>query len=520
MTSPDFVPESIAEATRELKDLNRLLPRPTIGQFCSCMGSRAQQIIDRDLQLRRYGYLANALMEQYRIENKKFRKRDAELTAELEETKLELRRRNATIRGLLHVPPSKPGSGRISDSGSAGKEEDKPKRRGAPKGHRGATRPRPDTADVAKTLPCPDTCPKCGGDVLANGESDELFVEEIVPAVRYVIHQFLERGKCTCCGENVRHPAACGPLVRTGPNAAALLSAMRQTMGVTFGKLARFSTETLGISLTPSGVLGIVGRMSDRARPIAEGLAYSLREKEWLHADETSWRVNGKRWQMWGFFDDETAVYQAVPSRASQVVKDILGKDFAGVVGADFYAAYDFLPKTQRCLVHLIRDIRKELEVIPGNRYLIGLEKRTAKLIRIARELAASKITEWKRNKKSAQATKLLKEMLAAKPPNRKVCQTLAKRLKRYKNSMLTFLEIPGMDCHNNRAERQLRPVVLFRKVSFGNRTDEGAERYSALATVVETARLQGRSPVEFLRTLIAPEADLPALTRQLIDTS
>jgi len=74
VTDPGFVPESIAYTTQQLKDLDKLLPHPTIGQFCSCMGDCAQQIIDRDLQLRRHDYLANSFMEQYRIENRKLRK--------------------------------------------------------------------------------------------------------------------------------------------------------------------------------------------------------------------------------------------------------------------------------------------------------------------------------------------------------------------------------------------------------------------------------------------------------------
>lgn len=517
MTDAGLAPESIAEAERELRDLDRLLPRPTIGQFCSCMNGRAQRIIDRDLQLRRYGYLTNALMVQYRTEARRLRKREAELTEQLEEARLELRRRNAAIRGLLHVPPPKPGGQRASVETPAEQQGDTPKRRGAPKGHRGATRPRPGSIDATETLPCPGTCPTCGGDVVANGESDEILLEEIVPAIRYVIQQLLGRGTCSRCGEEVRHPAAAGPPIRTGPNLGALLSAMRQTMGVTFGKLARFSTETLGIPLTPAGALGIVNRTADRITPIADALRHSLRDRSWLHVDETGWRMDGQRWQMWGYFDDAIAVYQPDPSRSAQVVKDTLGEDFAGVVAADFYAAYDFLPRTQRCLIHLIRDVRKELEVLPTDRYLKGLEKRIGKLIRIARKMVAGELSERQHEQQAEQARKLLDAMLAARPPNKKPCQTLAKRLQRYRDSLLTFLEVPGLDCHNNRAERQLRPVVLFRKVSFGNRTDEGARRYGATATVVETARRQGKSPVDFLRQAIDPCADLPALARQLL---
>ena len=419
MNDPGLAPESVTAALRELKRLDRLLPRPTIGQFCACMGSVAQRIVDRDLQLRRHSYLSNVLMKQYKRENEDLRRRVDELERELEDSKLEVKRRNATIAGLLHVRPRGRGANGGNDGGKAKEKKAGAKKRprGAPKGHRGATRPTPDSFDKTETVSCPNACPECGGEVLPNGASDEVFIEEIMPVVRHVIRQILERGRCTCCGAEVRHPTACGPPVRTGPNVAALLSAMRQTMGVTFGKLATFSTESLGISLTPSGVLGITERMADRVRPVADGLLCPLRNKQWLNVDETGWPMNGQRWQMWGFFDERTAVYQAVPSRASKVIKDILGENFGGTVVSDFYAAYDFLKSTQRCLVHLLRDIRKELEVTPGNRYLKGLEKRCRKLIRIAAELSDTTMKKRLRKKKSRQAEKLLDEMLAAKPP-------------------------------------------------------------------------------------------------------
>jgi len=244
---PGLQPESIADGLRQLKKLDKFLPRPTIGDFCACMGARAQRIIDRDLQLRRHGYLSNVLMTQYKRENGDLRKRVTELERQLEEAKLEVKRRNATIAGLLHVRPKNSGSDK-EGKGNKGEQKDKTgakqNPRGAPKGHPGATRPRPDSSDATETQACPDACPKCGGRVLSNGETDEVFIEDIIPVVRQVIRKILERGKCTCCGTEVRHPTACGPPVRVGPNAAALLSAMRQTMGVTFGKLATFSTES------------------------------------------------------------------------------------------------------------------------------------------------------------------------------------------------------------------------------------------------------------------------------------
>jgi hypothetical protein len=80
---------------------------------------------------------------------------------------------------------------------------------------------------------------------------------------------------------------------------------------------------------------------------------------------------------------------------------------------------------------------------------------------------------------------------------------------------------VPGAEFHNNRAERQLRPIVIFRKLSFGNRTDAGAHRFAALASVIETARLHKQNIQAFLlRIRLANDNDFAALTAELLDSS
>lgn len=155
--------------------------------------------------------------------------------------------------------------------------------------------------------------------------------------------------------------------------------------------------------------------------------------------------------------------------------------------------------------------------LVPNCKYLTKLKKNCKAIIEIAGELTEKKITDAERKKKERQVKKIFDKMRQAKPPPKnKVCVNLSKRLERFKDSMLTFPEVPGSDCHNNRAERQLRPVVLLRKNSFGNRTDKGAERYGNIATVIETARLQGHSPMEFMKQIIKPFADFASLAAML----
>ncbi len=79
------------------------------------------------------------------------------------------------------------------------------------------------------------------------------------------------------------------------------------------------------------------------------------------------------------------------------------------------------------------------------------------------------------------------------------------KRLERHKEELLTFLYHPGVDWHNNRAERMIRPNVLLRKITFGNRSKSGITNHNVLMSIIQTAGLQSLDPLRTLRELLSP---------------
>ena len=68
---------------------------------------------------------------------------------------------------------------------------------------------------------------------------------------------------------------------------------------------------------------------------------------------------------------------------------------------------------------------------------------------------------------------------------------------------MLTFLYKKDIDYHNNHAERQIRPDVIFRKITYGNRSIEGAENHSVIMTILQTAKLNGIDPLATLEKIL-----------------
>jgi hypothetical protein len=83
---------------------------------------------------------------------------------------------------------------------------------------------------------------------------------------------------------------------------------------------------------------------------------------------------------------------------------------------------------------------------------------------------------------------------------------------------LFTFLRRPGVPPTNNHAEQSLRPLVIFRKICFGTRSESGLKTHSILPSLVQTARKQGVHSREFLQTLLT--ADTPTAQAALYNNS
>jgi hypothetical protein len=102
--------------------------------------------------------------------------------------------------------------------------------------------------------------------------------------------------------------------------------------------------------------------------------------------------------------------------------------------------------------------------------------------------------------------------------PNRK----LLKHLQTEREHLFTFLDIPGVQATNWRAEQAIRPAVVNRKQWGGNRTWHGADTAQVLMSVIRTARQQDTDPVALLADLLhqpipgpSPALTIPTPVRQ-----
>jgi len=430
-----------------------------------------------------------------REEIERLRSRNDDLDRQLQEAQRAVHRQAAPFR--------------IADK----KRKQKPAKPGRRKGHPGAFRSHPQQIDETVHVPL-DDCPHCGGS-LERVRTLEQFIEEI-PLVRpHVTHLVTYRGHCARCGEvRSTHPiqvstarAAAG--THLGPNALGVAMELTQQYGLTKRKTCRVLDRLFGLRLTPGGLVQAAHRMADKLETTYDALVHMVRHAPSSYTDETSWWVGGPKWWLWVFTNPSVTVYRVRPTRGRVVVHETLGETFPGVLVSDCLATYDdATPHQHKCYAHHLKAIGQAIKQHPkaGEGFLRNVRS----LLKAAQALKAAKPTlsaaDWRTMRRNLERS--AQRLLTPKRAD-PLEQAIANRLRKQQDHLFTFLDHDHVDATNNLAERQLRPAVIARKVSCGNRTERGAHTWEILASVAATST----QCAESFRHIIANTARLPPAT-------
>jgi len=223
-----------------------------------------------------------------------------------------------------------------------------------------------------------------------------------------------------------------------------------------------------------------------------------------VNVDETGWRIGTLSAWLWVFTHRDLTVYTIRANRSSDVVLDILGNHFSGILTSDGLLSYDDRRLKdwlkQKCLSHLLKDLKEMNETKKGR--ALHFARQATRLLQEALALKRQKPTLPPRTF-SRQARSLetqLDPLIAASrrfsdPDNAR----FAKRLRKHRPHLLRFLYIDHLEPTNNLAERMLRPAVITRKTNGCNRTQNGATAHSFLSSVLVTCHQQSIPVLDYL---------------------
>jgi transposase len=318
-------------------------------------------------------------------------------------------------------------------------------------------------------------------------------------------------GCCRQCGRRVqgRHPlqttdALGAASTHLGPQAVALIVLLNKHLGLSHGKIATLLRDWFSLHVRPSGVTHALHRAARQAGPTYAALRAQVRGSPVVSPDETSWKVAGTLWWLWAFATATTVVYAIQPGRGFDEAAAVLGAEFDGVLVRDGWAPYRHFAHAvhQTCLAHLIRRCREIAEAHPRASWPQRVKAVLQQALEIRDRVAAGDISAHGAAIARGYLVTRLLDLIEA-PGGLAECHRLAAHLTIEFPALFAFLSEPTVDATNWRAEQALRPAVVNRKVSGGNRSSRGAATQEVLSSVVQTARLRHLDPREVLVELL-----------------
>jgi transposase len=429
----------------------------------------------------------DAEIKHLRKEISKLRKENADLRKRIAELE-------AIVKRLLEDPTYRDSPSWVKPKN----QKSRSKKQGARNGHQPNHRKINEIEEENKVMLT--SCPHCDTPLGEPIDIWERITEDIVPARLKVTKHRIYRYWCPICKKKVEgHSEGVLPGQHFGLHLMLLVCYLR-TLGLTWQKIQTYLYEAFGIEISHGGLIHMEEVVAKALGPLYIRLQDEIRKAKEVHADDTSWRIDGENHWLWIFLTKAVAYYTIRETRSRKVIEDCLGPEFDGVVVLDFYPSFMNLPyEQQKCIVHLLRKIR-DFEKKPG--FKPGSEWKRVKM-RVKRMVTEA--LNANENMKDIKGRTRLKQRLIVRaeavsqlPRRHYYAKKIASLVGQYKESLFTFLDHEGVHWENNPAERGLRPMVVNRKTSFGSRSDEGAERRAILQSAAETARLQGSSFISF----------------------
>ena len=359
-------------------------------------------------------------------------------------------------------------------------------RGGAKIGHKGHGRSNisQQDADIVERICIDNTCPDCGNVLETKGTRDRAVIDCQPVKMKKVVYQ-LERKYCPRCRKviSARPPGVLEKCLYSN-QLLAYVAVQHYIYGNTLGQIEKQT----GIGY--SSLIDATHQLAKRLKDVPNALIQAYRSSEVKHADETGWRTDGNNGYAWLFCTPKISIFRIRKTRSASVPKEVFGeKSLPGVLVVDRYNGYNKMPcSIQYCYAHLLRAVKDLEKDFPENAEIKSFVEALASQLANAISLRTLDVTD-KQFKR--QAAKIKKEIVsivnrqARHPAIQKIQDIFREKVDR----LYHWARNRDIPAENNLAERELRPLVIARKVSFGSQSDVGAKTREILMTVLHTLK-------------------------------
>ena len=378
-----------------------------------------------------------------------------------------------------------------------------PRKKRDPKQNHARRREQPTRIIEQRITTCPVCSSRLGGVSVARRRQ---VIELPPPAPIEVTEYVIYHGWCSQCGTWCEAPLDVSREVmghgRMGVKLTSVIAYLRTVMRLPVRQIQTYLATLHGLKISSGEIVELLHRVKGQLQPLVAALKQQIRASPAVQADETGWREDGQNGYIWSVSTPQVRYYAYHHSRGSEVVKQLLGESFEGVLGSDFYASYNvYQGPHQRCWVHLLGDGHDLKEQHPTDaplqqwfKDLKALYQRAVAYAGPDASLPPAKQQAARRQQQLAYEQELM-QLCAPYVRTSAAMHTLCERIERFLPELFVFVARPEVPPDNNLAERSLRPLVIARKISGGSRSPKGSDTRMDLFSLFGTWAAQGLNP-------------------------
>jgi transposase len=355
----------------------------------------------------------------------------------------------------------------------------------------------------------PERCDGCGSsNILPRSTVVEIRQTVEIPPIKPIVTEHQAYAcRCKDCGKKVR--AFLPHNVTTsvfGSKIKALSSTFSGKFHLSKRQIQELFKLLFNIDISLGSIVNFESQASAFLKEPYEVALKLLRKSQTIYADETGWKTKGQAKWLWQATDKQIVLFKLFSSRGKKSFQSFLSKDCVQNLVTDRFRVYSTIGLHQYCWAHLKRDF-KRVEQREGLVSWIG--KLMGSLCSLLFKWSHEKERDRLSGQEFKEKTKCLKEDfhylfklgLRIDTHDTKLGKTgrFCERLLFEEDKLWAFIEEPSLNLTNNLSERNLRPAVLWRKVSFGNQSSKGEQFVERILSVVETLKIQKRNVFDYL---------------------
>lgn len=377
------------------------------------------------------------------------------------------------------------------------------KRKSANRSKESYRRAAPSEDEITNTINHPLThCSDCGTLLsrlkqIARYVEDLASLTELSKLLKNIEKHIIGSGYCPNCKKRKIAKDISPQVSILGENVKKFVCYLSIVMRLSFEQISSFLSDAAGFQLSDGEITACLDEQAVKLTPEKDRLLQKIRGAPGRHYDETGWPVQREGQGNYGWINrptvGEETIFLMGRSRGKGNALELQGEVDNQVGISDDYGAYaNMFKEHQLCMAHPNRKLRDLAESKTLSVTSKAVCAKTYDAFRILyADLEKTLATVYEKDSwlaKRGEYIKQIREIAVITENDPQKLKAIKEGLDRNAEKYFTCLTKPGIPADNNKAERGLRHIVLKRKISYGSKSQKGADTMGILCSTILSA--------------------------------